>query len=177
MRGGCLIGIAVQRGLQLAQQGAKRSLLGRAQIGHQRDHPGLMGGCHLGKAGSARFGESQANGAPVSGDGFAHQKALMLKLVGKAGDIAARHHQAPGQFAHAQAFGRAIKLGEQIKARQGRGEPAAQSLANRGFDQRGAGEEPQPELERRVVLGDHPAFLIEGFGLRLVSSAVHGEKV
>ncbi|MEY4214312.1 MAG: hypothetical protein RL458_2538, partial [Pseudomonadota bacterium] len=56
----------MQAGLQFSQQGKQRSLLGCAEIGQQRDHPGLMGAGHLCKARLTIRGEPQANRPSVS---------------------------------------------------------------------------------------------------------------
>ena len=99
-------------------------------------------------------GHSAAVGAVAA---FFHQ-AFGDQAVGEAGDVAPRHHQAAREFAHLHAVGLTVQLRHQVEARQAAAELFAQARAQWRFNAVGAGQEPQPQAQRHVVVGAGPGF-------------------
>jgi hypothetical protein len=54
------------------------------------------------------------------------------------------------------------ELRHQVEARQGGGEALAQARAHPALDQLGAGQQPQPQAQRAVVVGARDEFAVEG---------------
>ena len=79
-------------------------------------------------------------------------QALRGETLDEAGDVAVRHHHAPGEFAERHAVGGAVELRHQVEARERDVEGLAQAPAHLAFDQHLAGEQPQPQAQLRLVV-------------------------
>ena len=97
------------------------------------------------------------------GIAFGHQ------LVGDAGDVAAGHHHAARQLVHLQAFGLALELRHQVKARQGGVKLLTQLGAHLLFDQLREREHSQPEPQFFRVFTVAACFQVH-FSFSLVCS-------
>jgi hypothetical protein len=56
----------------------------------------------------------------------------------------------------------ALELRHQVEARQGGAELLAQARAHAALDQLGAGEQPQPDAQRAVVLAAGDELAVDG---------------
>ena len=129
-----------------ANQGVDKGALAlRLRIDHA-GRPGLEQGVH-------EYAAARTPRDPVHGVGgrFAGHVAFLFQLVGQAGDAAAGDHQAARQRVHAQALGVAVQLRQVVEARQRGAELGAQPAPDLGLDLRAAGQQPQPQLQGRMV--------------------------
>ena len=91
-------------------------------------------------------------GAAVADDRLAPDEPFGDELVGDARDVAAGDHEAARQLAHLEPLRIALELRHQVEARQRRREALAQPRAHLAFDRQRAGEKPQPEAQRLVMI-------------------------
>src|SRR5579885_341644 len=115
---------------------------------------------HLGEGAPSLGGEADDAAAAVARMGGALDEPFRRQRVDEAGDIAAGHHQARAELAHGEAVSGAVELRQEIEARQGGVEAAAQTRADLGLDEAGAGEKAQPDFELDLVVAAARRFAI-----------------
>src|SRR5487761_436555 len=147
--------------LELPQKVHQLLFLPRGQGAEEIDDPALVLGGHAPELALTLGSELDAVDAPVGGVDLAHDQAFLLQAIRDAGDVAAGDHHALRELAHLQALRGALQLRHQIEARQRGVEARLQALAHPALDLVGAGEEPQPESQRRMVIVVHPRLRIE----------------
>src|SRR5690606_24770028 len=169
-----LLGVLSDLAKQLAAQRAQRSVelldgFG-IQAADQLPDPTLVLLRHLLEGAPSARREMDDRGAAILGVLLAPHQAVALELVGESGDVAAGHHQALRQRLHPQPFRVPVELRHVVEARERDAEALAQAAPDFGLELRGAGEQPQPQLERGVVVETRPRFVAEL--LRLVEQGV-----
>src|SRR5436190_1450340 len=135
-------------------------LLAARKTGEHLDHPLLVRACHLGKGALAVLRQVDAEGAPVGRLIEPLDQAFLLELVDDRSDVAAGDHQQARELVHLQAVRTALELRHEIEARQRRREPLAQPRAHHALDHLRAGEEPEPDAQRPVIVGPRHGLAI-----------------
>lgn len=92
--------------------------------------------------------------------GLARDQTLLFEHVGDSSDISARNHEALRQLAHFEPFGTALKLSHEIESRRGGSKSRLQQLAQLVFDELCAGQEPEPEAQRLVMVFGYARFRV-----------------
>src|SRR6185312_5584441 len=147
--------------LQLTEEVQQLLLLPRRQGAEEVDDPSLVLGGHAAELALTLGSESDAEDATVGGVDLAHDQAFLLQAVRDPGDIAPGHHHALRELAHLQALRGALQLRHEVEARQRGVEARLQVLADPAPDLVGAGEEPQPQAQRHVMVIVYPRLRIE----------------
>ncbi len=101
-------------------------------------------------------------------------QTLGLELIRKRSNAAAGDHESARQLIHAQTLIKPIELGHQVKARQAGGEPLPQPQPKMAFDEIRAGQEPQPEAQRQMVIVGERTFPIVGTRIEAGGRSVCG---
>jgi len=113
-----------------------------------------MLGRHLAEFRAAELGQPDHLDAPIGLGGPAIEMTGIDQALDEPGHIAVRHHHALGDVRQGHAVRGLVELSHQVEPRQRDVETLAQPGADLTLDQRGAGEEPQPQPQLLgMVLG------------------------
>src|SRR5512145_2799946 len=115
---------------------------------------------HLGEALLAAGRQADAECAPVIGLVEPLDQALLLELVDDRGDVAAGDHQQARELVHFEPLAVALELRHQVEARQRGAELLAQARAHAPFDELSAGEKPEPDPQRAMVVAPRDELAI-----------------
>ena len=124
----------------------------------QLDDPALMLGRHGVERALPLGSQSHRVSAAIAGNSVPLDQSFGHELIGQACHVASGHHQPPRQLAHLEPFRRARELCHEVEPRQRHPELPVQSGANAPLDQRRAGQQTQPQLERSMICVVEPRF-------------------
>jgi hypothetical protein len=150
-----------------AQRLEERVFGRRVKAFEQVHQPGFVLGGHQQKVLTPGGCQAHDTSAGPSGSGRRSTMAFGGQLVGQAGDVAAGDHQVARQRVHAQALGVPFQLRQVVKARQRGRKTLAQPGADFLFDLRAARQEPQPQLDPRVITRLAARFAADGLFAQL----------
>src|SRR5581483_11463202 len=153
---------AGQTGLEITQQVEQLFLLLLTQATEEIDHPLLVLGGHAFELPLTFGRELDSEHPPIGVVDFADDQAFFLQAIGNTGDIAPGHHHPLRELAHLQTLRRALELRHQVEAGQGRLETRLQVLPDAVLDLVGAGEDPQPQAQRHVMVVMDSCLRVDG---------------